>query len=529
MPKFVIEIRNRQFKRVGVIESYTSFEAILRYCDVGTWTLVLDAGLPETELLVEGSGIIVWANGHDQPLFSGPLRSIKRQWGMANPKGLITYTGKSDEQWLWERVIYPVPTSPLGSQTNDRISGDLTACGALGYFVSYNMGDEAQPDRVHPYLTVDNNNDGPVVHVSARFDVLGKYLKEIALSTSYAFRMIQEGDGIRFAIFKPENRTGQVVFSPELGNVLDYEYTVTAPTATNVILAAQGEGKARWLKEYVGGPTEAELVNNTDGRITYTGLGWSNNPFSPQDYESNHHDTTVLDAAAQMTFTGTGVGYYGWKQHLGGLTEVWLDGVKQTTISSYSPDVQYQARLWERTDLSPGTHTIKIINKIHNKYTSLDFFKVFPNPSTSSSSDWNSLAPEQFFDRRDIPIARSSGGSPIDPETSSAASSAVLLQLDQAGYEALLEVSGTGSLSITPIDTEGVMYGRDYGLGDVVSISIDGVALNDVLREVRLSDSVAEGPVVKPIVGSEGASETPYLYQKTRTLEDRLRKLEART
>lgn len=529
MPKFVIEIRNRNFKRIGVVESYTSFEAILRYCDVGTWTLVLDAGLPETALLVEGSGIIVWVNGHDQPLFSGPLKSIKRQWGMDTPKGVITYAGTSDEQWLWERVIYPVPTSPLGSQTNDRISGDLTAGAALGYFVAYNMGEEAQPDRIHPYLTVDNSNAGPVVHVSARFDVLGKYLKEIALSSGYGFRVIQEGDGIRFAIFKPENRTGQAVFSPELGNILDYEYTVTAPVATNVILAAQGEGKDRWLKEYVGGPGEAELVNNTDGRISYTGLGWSLVSAATSDYEGNRHQTTNLDAAAQMTFTGTGIGYHGWKHHLGGLTEIWLDGVRQTTISTYSPDVQYQARLWERTDLSPGTHTIKIVNKVHDRYTVLDFFKVFPNPSTSSSTDWNSLAPEQFFDRRDIPIARSAGGSPINPETSGAASSEVLLQLDQAGYEALLEVAGTGSLTINPIDTEAIMYGRDYGLGDVVTVAVGGVVMQDVLREVRFSDSIQEGPVIKPIVGSEGASETPYLYQKTRILEDRLRKLEART
>lgn len=531
MPKFNIEIRDPQYKRVGRFEQYERFEAIIRYCDVGTWTMDVDAGLPESVLLVEGGGIIVWAEGLDAPLFSGPLKTISRKWDEANPGELITFSGVTDELWLNERVIYPDPFQPLGSQP-DRQSGTITAAGALSYLTHYNLAAGALPERRHPYVIVDDVDVGPTFSLSARFDVLGEYLQKIALSSGYGYQMIHNNENIRFRIFKPVDRSGTVIFSPDLGNLAGYNYGISAPTATRIIVAAQGEGKDRYLKEYVANTNQFELVNDNDPRITYTAGTWVYSTGRPHgDYLSDVHYSSTSNAVATFTFTGTGIAYYTERNTDMGTVEIWLDDVFQTNVTcNTTGSRQVQVMAWERVGFAPGEHTLKLVNKGSGTTTDMlvDYFKVYLNSFSSSGQDWTSLAPERFVDRRDIPIKRGSTGLPVDPTTGAAVTATVLSELNQAGTEAVLEASGTASLSVTPIDTETIKFGRDYQLGDIVSVSINGVSLTDVLREVRLIDSIGEGARVYPVVGTTAATETPYLYRKVKELETALKRLEAR-
>jgi hypothetical protein len=60
------------------------------------------------------------------------------------------------------------------------------------------------------------------------------------------------------------------------------------------------------------------------------------------------------------------------------------------------------------------------------------------------------------------------------------------------------------------------------------TVSIDGVSFSDVLREIRLTDSLEDGATISPLVGTDGATETPELYKRVRELETALRQLEAR-
>jgi hypothetical protein len=99
--------------------------------------------------------------------------------------------------------------------------------------------------------------------------------------------------------------------------------------------------------------------------------------------------------------------------------------------------------------------------------------------------------------------------------------------LDQAADEAIAESAATASLSISPVDTPSLRYGHDYEVGDIVSVLVDGQLITDVLREVHLSDG-DDGPAIKPLVGTDGATETPTIYREIRKLWNSLRKLEAR-
>lgn len=528
MPKFLIEIRNPQYKRIGAFEQYTRFEAIIRFCDVGSWTVTVDATRPEANLLVEGGGIIVWADGLNTPLFSGPVKTIIRKWSAETPGVEVTFSGKTDELWLMERVVYPDPTEALDAQTKDRQTGTITAGGALGYLTYYNLGEGALPNRIHPYVIVDDLDTGPVVSLSARFDPLGEYMQKLATSTGYGFQMVHQGEKIRFRIFQSADRSGTVVFSPDLGNLQSYDYTINAPEATNVVMAAQGVGRSRYLREYAAATMSTFYDDASDG-IKFTGAQWTHTNNNAIAYGNTISTTAGINNTASLSFNGRGIAWRGLKENSGSFADVYIDDVFQETVSCYTPGaLEPRQVLWQTTSLTPGNHEIRIVKKDSNGYITLDYFEVFPSLDPTAGSQWGSFAAERFADRRDIPVKRASDGSPIDPETSLPVVPSVLAELDQAGTESLLEASATASLSVTPIDTETVKFGRDYQLGDVVSVSINGVSLTDVLREVRLVDTIEEGPRVHPTVGSADASETPYLYRKIKQLEAAIKKLEAR-
>lgn len=95
---------------------------------------------------------------------------------------------------------------------------------------------------------------------------------------------------------------------------------------------------------------------------------------------------------------------------------------------------------------------------------------------------------EQFADRRDT----------NDP-----------LKLYQAGRDALTTGAAKTELRLQPIDTAAVVYGRDYQLGDTVTVLVDGVAVQDVVREVQITVQADRGEEVQPTIGTVGAALSP--------------------
>jgi Siphovirus ReqiPepy6 Gp37-like protein len=116
------------------------------------------------------------------------------------------------------------------------------------------------------------------------------------------------------------------------------------------------------------------------------------------------------------------------------------------------------------------------------------------------------LRAETFIDRRDTAISA---------------------ELEQAGDEALADGGETLSLAIAPTDTAGLAYGTDYGLGDRVTVVVDGVAMADLVREVLITVS-AEGEQVRPVVGTPDATADPRLQASLRQMLARIGLLERR-
>lgn len=102
--------------------------------------------------------------------------------------------------------------------------------------------------------------------------------------------------------------------------------------------------------------------------------------------------------------------------------------------------------------------------------------------------------------------------------------------LEQQRAETLDELQAKTALSIEPIDTDAVTYGRDYNLGDRVTVVIDGVAVQDVVREVLLTVTADAGEVLRPVLGTPGASspQVPDLFDSVRRTARRVSFLERR-
>ncbi|MET7403187.1 discoidin domain-containing protein [Dactylosporangium sp. NPDC005572] len=104
------------------------------------------------------------------------------------------------------------------------------------------------------------------------------------------------------------------------------------------------------------------LVNDTD--LTYDAGWYHGTARGYGDYNDDVHHTTVVNAAASYTFTGTGIEYLSERNGDMGNVDVYLDNVFQANVNLFSSGPrQAQAVVWSKTGLSNGQHTIRIVNK----------------------------------------------------------------------------------------------------------------------------------------------------------------------
>lgn len=68
MGDYRIIVRDKQLVPVGQIDEYIEFNAVLKFCDTGQWTLKVQADRRNTLLLQPGCGILVYREGVQQRL-----------------------------------------------------------------------------------------------------------------------------------------------------------------------------------------------------------------------------------------------------------------------------------------------------------------------------------------------------------------------------------------------------------------------------------------------------------------------------
>lgn len=110
-------------------------------------------------------------------------------------------------------------------------------------------------------------------------------------------------------------------------------------------------------------------------------------------------------------------------------------------------------------------------------------------------------------------------------------------ELRQKAVEVMAESNESAGLTVKPIDTDGLMFGRDYDLGDKVLIQMeeasgtpdnDSGAVVEIIREVDI-DITPDGVTVTPAIGDSAHQwERLRMWRNFRDLQRRLSNLERR-
>lgn len=405
-----VEVRDAALNRIGVIDTWIKMDLVVRYCQQGSWQILVEAGTPQADILQKGGGISIYQDGVDLPILTGQIESFQHYWtnSQHTSLGSLYFGGKCDNKLAYNRLAFPDPTKPATQQWQADDSGRKVS-GPAGHLIwselNQALGPGALANRQVAGVVVGSDVSlGHTVSDNLQWDVIGTKLESWIDNTTTGYRFLYDPNAkkINLHLFTPRDLSKDIRFSKELGNLREFTWALTAPTVTRVIVACQGSGKNRYLYQQIDSATEAE---------------WG----------------------------------------------------------------------------------IQI---------------------------------EQFLDRRDLPIkADPTTGQPIKADLSvtdeqfATAQQAVL----DAATEALNQGAKSGNFQIYPVDTPNIRFGRDYFVGDRVTVSIDGTEYTDIVREVSITvDQGGEVETIAPTIGEQGSGNPLNLYKTVFEMREKLRRLEAR-
>lgn len=247
-----VEVRNASLDRVGQIiaADLIGLQLALRYNKLGAWKITLRSDHPLVDALrTPGAGLIV--TGPTGVLISGPTISATNSKTSEDPTGTWDVIGTDDTLILGERLAYPVPTTAdlsLQTQAYDTRTGAAETI-AKGY-VNANLGPSAPAARKNTAVTIDTDQGrGTSLTVNARFDTLGELVDGILTPSALGFNVTQSGANLVFTVYAPADRSATVRMDVDNLRLSKSEYTYSAPSATRIIVAGQGQGAARVLIE----------------------------------------------------------------------------------------------------------------------------------------------------------------------------------------------------------------------------------------------------------------------------------------
>lgn len=406
-----IEVRDRDLRRIGEIDTWISLDMQIEHCDQGSWMLLLKANTPQADLLQQGGGVAVYQDDVSDPIMTGATETFQKYWTVEQhtAQGSVYVGGKTDNKLAYSRLAFPVPSLSIPQQYSSRKDTQVISAAtstALWNEIEQSMGASALSDRRVPGLNTGTAPAafGGILADTLRYDVIGEKLADWCKTKNIGYRFLYNPNtqSIDFTTYTPRDLSKEIRLSPELGNLREYTWTLTAPSITRAIVACQGDGPDRYI------------------------------------------------------------------------------------------------------------------------YQKID---------TASEAEWGMVI-EQFVDRRDLALKTNpANGQPmkatadVTDEDFETAKAAVI----EAADAALSEGAKSGNFQIYPIDTDQVKFGRDYFVGDIITIAVDGVEYSDTVRAVTINvDDGGNATTVSPNIGEQGTSNPLNLYQTVFDMRKKLRKLEAR-
>lgn len=250
MAVWELRVRDRNRENVATLEDFASATFNQEFNGVGGWLIKgVPVGSDAATALVPGAGIIALRDG--EVIMNGPLLFPTFEW---SEKGYVMdVSGASDDLALWARLCYPdAPSLDLNAAYSDD-RGPGAAESVMHAYVTNNAGPAADSTRRWAGLTMGaDEGRGSSVQYSARLDVLGDVLAELALAGGgLGFHVVQDDDStdLVFEVYEPTDRSTSAKFNPALGNVRRYTFSRKAGSTNDVIVGGGGEGVLRTFVE----------------------------------------------------------------------------------------------------------------------------------------------------------------------------------------------------------------------------------------------------------------------------------------
>lgn len=256
LSELTFEVRDSTLARVGQLQpqDLISWKSTLLYNQRGSWEITLPVGHHLGEVLrLPGSGIIV-THISSGVILSGPTTSATVTKSQDDVQGHVLISGVDDTTYLWERLCYPTPTSADVTTQGSYDSRTGLASTLMYGYVKSNIGALAPAARKISSLgTSTDAGIGSTVSYSARYDVLGKVLQEIAnvSSPQLGFDIVQAGSSLEFQVFQPRDLSKQIRMDVSNDTLKDSEYAYGLPngSVTTAIVGGGGELAGRTMAQ----------------------------------------------------------------------------------------------------------------------------------------------------------------------------------------------------------------------------------------------------------------------------------------
>jgi hypothetical protein len=267
-----VEVFDKNLKRVGEIDEWISLDFTVRLSQEGAWQLLIKDDTPQAQLIEKGGGIAIWQEGVSKPLLSGQVQTYQKYWTKLQHTGpgSLYIAGKCHNTLAYQRLAFPDPTRTVGNQYQAARPWRLIAPSVpmekhVWRELNWALGPGALADRRVTGLNVGTEPDGvalpwPIIADQMRMDVIGSKLEEWfdAKGVGYRFVYNAQAQRIDLEVFRPTDKSAEVRFSPELGNLREFIWTLSAPKVTRAIVGCAGEKFDRYYYQKVDAEAEAE-------------------------------------------------------------------------------------------------------------------------------------------------------------------------------------------------------------------------------------------------------------------------------
>lgn len=246
--KYTVWLIGPDLQPAGKIQA-SRVSAVLRWAETGSWTAQILGEAPNTGSIRAGCRVILLDDTGE--VFSGPITTIDRsrlQSGVMN----LNLSGKTDSVVLSDRLVYPDPLRQASAQRTDYYTDTGPVGMVIAALVMRNAGASALPERSTPGLIVDRRVAGPAASVRARFTNLRQEIGELERQhqVRVVSRYLRQQRKIKVAIEATVDRSRSMVLRQRTGVIGESSVSTTAPSATSVVLAGDGEGVSRRIASY---------------------------------------------------------------------------------------------------------------------------------------------------------------------------------------------------------------------------------------------------------------------------------------